>query len=782
MRLLQFFIPISILLVVSISQVSSKTGRPDSLLTVLSKTSDDISRSKLYLSVGKEFQSENPDSALYYFNKSVIISHKYPNDPLWDDLQSQVFRELGNTYNLLGNAYNADSCFNWALKLNRKLGNDAGLAENLNSIGINKFNEGDFKQSMERLFEALAIFEKIGDKKNEANSLKRIGLLFLRTNDYDKSIEYSKKGLHIYAQINDKLGISQCYNNLGIIFYEKSQLNNKKLEKGLLDSALFNQTKSFEINKELGIKSELARSYTNISNIYSLLGKVVESLEYSQHALAIYEEMGDKRRLIIGYVNMAGANITLADSTYGNLLQRNVYLTQALEYEQNALILSKELQMNFETCGITEHLKNIYKRMGQYDKALEYAELFVQYKDSLLNEEKIKATTEMSTKYETEKKEQQLKIQELQIQKEKVFRYFLIIGLVLTGAFAYYVFRNYKRKQRDNRLLKAQKNEIVSQAKQLEIQNLKLLELDQFKQGMTGMIVHDLKNPLNTIINATDKNTEKVIQRTKQAGRQMLNMILNILDVSKYENSRMIIEKMEFPVYQLSQKAMDEVIFLAERKNIIIENNILPSIRVIGDSGIIERIFINLLSNAIKFSPENGQIEINGQTDEQQGQIIISVNDTGQGISKEYHDKIFDKFTQIEAKESGEVRSTGLGLAFCKIATEAHNGKIWVNESNSAGTSISFTLPTCPAIEDGQREKVADKILIALSEREKLSLQQYLPNFEKLEIYEISAFRKLFLKIENEGQVNPAWLQQLKNSVDCANKREFENLINEVKI
>ena len=761
-----------VVLVLNCSLVSVETSKTDSLLSVLSQTSSDTARFNLYTLLGKEFQKENPDSALFYFSKGAHMSTKYHDEPLWENLQSQAFRELGNTYNNLGETQKADSCFNRAIGLNRKLNNEVQLGANLTSIGINRYLSGDYEQSIKFLLEALAIFQKTGNRKAEAETLKRLGVLFLQVNNYAKAIEYATKGLRVYEQIGDKLGVSGCYSNLGIVHYEQSQLNNKRDEKNQLDSALFFHFKSFEINKELDIKSELARNYTNISNVYSLQGKVEESIEYSQQALKIYEELGNKRLLVIGYANMAGANITLADSTHEDSSKRNMYLNRALEYEQKAHALAKEQNMTFEIAGSAEYMRNIYKRLGQYDKAVEYAELSAQYKDSLLTQEKVKSIAEMSTKYETEQKEQQLKMQEAEMQNEKILRYFLIIGVIALGALAYYVFRNYKRKHRDNQLLSEQKEEIALQAEQLEITNQKLIELGTFKEGMTNMIVHDLKNPLNAILNLADNELVKL------SANQMLNLVLNILDVSKFEHAKMAVDRNIFSIYQNAQKAISHLTFLIEAENIDIENRIENSCGVVGDAAIVERIFVNLLSNALKYTLVNGKIELISRIDEVNRLVVISVRDNGSGILPEYHEKVFEKFSQIEAKKSGSIHSTGLGLTFCKIATEAHGGKIWIDKDYFPGTSVSFTIPLASDLEESNDVQAVTSKQIVFTEQEKLAFLKYQARLKELEISEISALRQLFKEIESDSHANSEWLKQLKNAVNYGNKEQFDKLIN----
>ena len=761
----------------------SATNTTDSLLVVLNKASKDTTRVRLYLSLGREFQQDNPDTALFYFKEANQICTKNSDEPVWKNLRIETYTELSNTYNMLNNLVNANSFLEMVIEIQKKDGLKKELVQNLNAIVVNKYRAGQYEQAMARLMEALPIAQELRDKKGEAVILARIGSIFISMGNLDKSIEYITNALHIYEQTNDKPGISKCYTNLGIVYYENSQLNNKKYEKEMLDTALLYQLKSFDINQKLGIKEELVRSYTNISNIYSLQGLMQKSLEYNKKALELYEELGDKNRLAIGYTNMAGANITLADSSYNDRQLQVKYLNDALEYENKAFALAKETGDMTLTSGLCEYLKNIYKRLKQYDKALDYAELFVQYKDSLLNDERIKATTEMSTKYETAQKEQQIKMQEVKMKNEKLLRYFLIVGLLILGALAYYVFRNYKSKQKANRLLQAQKDEISAQAQQLELQNKKLSEMMQFKQGLTSMIVHDLKNPLNTILNIPQATSnERKLEIIRQSGRQMLNQVLNILDVDKYENAKLLIYHQPISLFRCSSNAVQQVSLLIVQKNISVSNTISETVTVYAEQEILERIFINLLTNAIKFTPTNGTITLSAQTAEKDENMInVYVTDTGTGIPPEESQLIFEKFRQINARNSGSVRSTGLGLTYCKMAVEAHGGTIWVESKLNEGSAFVFSLPLSDSVlladKQANSEIAEHSLPLQLTPQDINYLNTFENDFDDVEFFEVSALTSILKKID--PTVSPGvqqWKSKMEDAIYVCNEKLYAEL------
>jgi signal transduction histidine kinase len=327
-----------------------------------------------------------------------------------------------------------------------------------------------------------------------------------------------------------------------------------------------------------------------------------------------------------------------------------------------------------------------------------------------------------------------------------------------------------------------QKEEIETQAEELKTTNEKLLELDEFKQGMTSMIVHDLKNPLNAIINAPKSiSYEDQITSTKQSGKQMLNMVLNMLDVYKYEETKMELDKLDYSIHTLSQNAINEVAYLAERKNIEIKHNITPKLSVNADKGIIKRVFVNLLTNAIKYTPNNGEIIINGEYQEANSdKLMISVRDTGIGISQDKIHKVFDKFGQVLAKKSGSVRSTGLGLTFCKIAVEAHGGQISVESECGVGTKFWFTLQKGMSKQylSDTETKIHEKSEINLIAADVEVIMPHIENLRKLLVNQTSKINKILNRIDTDGSDTlQKWKNEIEKCLFSMNEERYNKLI-----
>ncbi len=289
------------------------------------------------------------------------------------------------------------------------------------------------------------------------------------------------------------------------------------------------------------------------------------------------------------------------------------------------------------------------------------------------------------------------------IWKEPVF-YIVLILLLGAGIYAYNRDRTLKLRKSNLILeekvkertiqIEKQKSSLVEVNSQLDKQNhelesayQKLVSLEEFKDQMTGMIVHDMKNPLNSIISLSKDN-----KSVEQSGKQMLHMVMNILDVQKFEDTTVQINTSPNSLLEVAESAYDQINFLLAQKGQTLEFHIDSKYRADFDWEIIQRVLVNLLTNAIKYTPSGKSIFINAfpNPENEKNTLRIEVKDEGEGIPAENIKHIFDKFYQAEVKSSGSVRSTGLGLTFCKMVVEAHGGEIGAESELGNGSTLLF--------------------------------------------------------------------------------------------
>ncbi|OLA94969.1 MAG: hypothetical protein BHW64_01160 [Candidatus Melainabacteria bacterium LEY3_CP_29_8] len=253
--------------------------------------------------------------------------------------------------------------------------------------------------------------------------------------------------------------------------------------------------------------------------------------------------------------------------------------------------------------------------------------------------------------------------------------------------------------------LKILENNIVEKTqayKKIEEQNEKIVEANKAKNEFLANISHELRTPLNSIIGFSEVLKEGIIgdlnDKQKEyindiyvSGVHLLGMINEILDISKIESNAMNVNYSKFDLNMSINEVINVIKPLSQKKNITLTCDIKPNIELEADYQKIQQILYNLLSNAIKFTPNNGEISI--ITDFEDDFVIIKIKDTGIGIDSKYLGKIFGKFVQLHSVYTKKESSTGLGLTITKELVELHKGKIYVESKINEGSTFIVKLP-----------------------------------------------------------------------------------------
>jgi PAS domain S-box-containing protein len=224
--------------------------------------------------------------------------------------------------------------------------------------------------------------------------------------------------------------------------------------------------------------------------------------------------------------------------------------------------------------------------------------------------------------------------------------------------------------------------------------------LDSLREDLMAMIYHDLRSPLANIVSSldildallpeNDTSVKPVFQIAVRSSERMQRLINSLLDIKRLEAGQPITNFKSIDIGTIIHESIETVLPLSDSKHQTILPQIADSIPEIkADEGMLRRILINILENAIKFTPVEGEIQIGSK--QQQEMLLIWVKDSGPGIPDEAQEKIFNKFTRLKAKQFP--KGIGLGLAFCKLAVNAHGGKIWVESEAGKGSRFNILLP-----------------------------------------------------------------------------------------
>ena len=227
----------------------------------------------------------------------------------------------------------------------------------------------------------------------------------------------------------------------------------------------------------------------------------------------------------------------------------------------------------------------------------------------------------------------------------------------------------------------------------------KLRKLESLRDKLTHMVVHDMRSPLMALdgfldlLKLTDSNRlsdngKEYLRYCNQATTGLIEMVCSLLDVSKMEAGQLPLSLAPCALPVLIQEVIQRLESLRENRQIKLVTP-SPDLTVTADKTLLLRVLQNLFSNALKFTSENGVVTVTLSSTNTETRIAIS--DNGPGIPPQFHNKIFEKFGQVEQKTNRI--GTGLGLAFCRLAIEAHGGRIGVESEVGKGSCFWFVLP-----------------------------------------------------------------------------------------
>jgi len=232
----------------------------------------------------------------------------------------------------------------------------------------------------------------------------------------------------------------------------------------------------------------------------------------------------------------------------------------------------------------------------------------------------------------------------------------------------------------------------------------RLLKLQRLQDDLTHMIVHDLRSPLSGVmvslhllemgLDESDEEPLEDLAHALHSSRAMSRMIDSLLDVTKMESGELVPRKAEVDLVDIVEDAIRGLGGLVDQATVRVEQPDAPVVLSV-DRALITRVVENLLGNALKFAPPDGVVTIRIRSTPDGGRIEVS--DTGPGVPEEYREKIFEKFEQLEARENHARASTGLGLAFCKLAVEAHGGTLGVESELGENSTfwVELSSPKC---------------------------------------------------------------------------------------
>ncbi|MGB5977959.1 MAG: AAA family ATPase [Cyclobacteriaceae bacterium] len=322
---------------------------------------------------------------------------------------------------------------------------------------------------------------------------------------------------------------------------------------------------------------------------------------------------------------------------------------------------------------------------------------------------------------------------------------------------------------------------IAQRTHELQLTNRELEAMSEFREKLTGLIAHDLKSPLSKIIGLSEQIPgQETHQKINQLSRYMEQMILDILETRRLESPEMKPVLKEMAAGRLIDSALEQMAWIIEDRHIRITVEGYTLARVMADNRLIVRVIVNLINNGIVHNPDSRQITL---AVEKEGNTSyrISVTDQGRPMPADVATSIFEPYQSHAQNGPGRFRSTGLGLTYCKLAVESHQGKIGVEAGKDIGNTFWFTLPSRPGQVAGEATRYEFGAVSpgqSLTAEEADMLLPYVNTLTNYQVNQLTAILTTLRKIDHSN--HPAlkqWVEEVEQATYACDEPRYRELL-----
>jgi signal transduction histidine kinase len=611
-------------------------------LKELISASEGAEKIKLLSDLSWELSFINQDEAIEYGMQAAQLAMQFKDDFLLSD----AYNSVSNAYYNKGDYYRAIEYNYKALDIRKAIADSSGMASSYSKLAMSYFEINQYEKSLEYNLFALRIFEKLGNMKGAGYTLNNIGSVYKMMRLYDKAAEYHKAAIKLAKEREDDYGVAKAMANLAIIYQYQEKF----------DSAVAVNLSALEIFESYNTLQDITTLHLNLGVLYRTMGNTPQGLEHYLKALYYNQKAGDKNNEAYILSNLGFINISL-----GNYAASEIYFNQSLEVAREIDLKNIILKSMLGTL----ELKLI---RGNLKDQIPLLENILALKDTIFDEESFRAIAEMSTRYETEKKEREIVLQQLEIEKQaaELSRRNLMLGsslviLIVLVVLAYLIYNRQKLKQKHLETEIALKEEIARKELQKSISEERL---------RISRDLHDSLGAELTLITASADNL--AMQSTDDSIKQGFDEISDISrnSVSILRDTIWAIRKDTLDVAEFATKLIQ---FVNQRKNHIevdVVNEVSESIELTpGQSLHLFRVCQEAVHNAIKHA-ECSKMTIFFSNDHQN--IYVKIQDNGKGF------------------EGG--RKGGYGLKNMQERISEINGSISIESAPGKGTEINIQL------------------------------------------------------------------------------------------
>lgn len=586
---------------------------------------------------------------------------------------------FGNIYYSVLSYDSALYYFNLSLGQIDTVANKRLLAANLNNLANVYDAIGDSHKSLKYYLKALTIFKNLGETNNQAIALNNIGIINLDLGDAKSALQYLLRAAKLNSQVNNQYELSSNYGTIGMAYREM----------GDFDSALYYTKKEFEIATKSGFEILLARANHNMGDLHIEMGEYEKAYPYIQKSFAICRENEIINGQIFNYVNMA--------KIYSSRHKYDIADKQL----QNALALRDSFAFYSVDRDLFLSISENYESWGKYQHALSYYQKYETIRDSLYDLKKLQELKSVQAKYETEQRnleykmlEEKNKLQENIISKQYIIIVVASLLAVVSCIGGILLIINRKKRKEQIALL-------IAKNKKIRDQSVEINAANETKARLFSIIAHDLRSPFTALMGFSELlledsksgNYDRIHDNSKNLNatvNKTFELLDNLLNWSRSQQNKISPNLQNINLWSIVNEIISSFEIKAEQKQISIHNNIPKDFEIVSDKNMIIVIIRNLISNAVKYTNNSGNIYIEVNTSDDR--IVISVKDTGVGISEDQKKQILSGKNEISTDGTENEQGSGLGLLIVKDFVKRLGGHLNLESSINEGTRFSLSL------------------------------------------------------------------------------------------
>ncbi|MBK8948097.1 MAG: response regulator [Flavobacteriales bacterium] len=606
--------------------------------------------------------------------------------------------------------------------------------------------------------EAVALAERIKFNGGIARSHAHLGYAYMRKSAFDSARIELDKAMHTYLSVGDSCDYASVLHTVGLNHQMQQQqdsalacfMRSLKLEKGCshdhvrstrlfaigssyeallrFEDALGYYAEALSLDSARGDSSRLAQEHIAVANMNSALERYDVAIDHYEQSIAISKARGDG--LMAGYIHYnlgelahrrgddasavahARASVDLfiqldrkAELAHASILLGSLHIARgegvvAEKHLLQAYHLADSLGLRDDRAQAMYNLALAKEVQNDARGAMEWMKRYVAYDDSLKRQDRDASMAEMTTRFETEKKEKELvesKAREAEAtaaaDRLRAQRTAYIGGALVLAAFLVLFISRYRMKRKAAEELGRVNAEVLRQKDRAE-------ESERAKDRFLANVSHEIRTPLNAIMGFTgllmhehrDERTARYLGNIREAGDNLLVVINDVLDLSRIEAGRLRLVSESFDLRRTASLCEEMLRHRALEQGDELLLEIEPSVPrwVHGDSARLLQILLNLVGNALKFT-NGGAVRLRIEHADDRCRIMVS--DNGIGIPQEKLASIFDRFTQVAPSDQRRYSGMGLGLTIVKELVDLHQGSIKVESEVGKGTTFTVDLP-----------------------------------------------------------------------------------------